>query len=889
MHVKVVFPIGLAGLVLLWLLIRQFYDPTDPTANKPALTPGSASATAIALDSGSASPVIWSLGVEDGTADEFSDYLLGAKEVQPSVAADGNGAPGQTDFWETVPKGLHGVQRPSLQVNYRLADVPRYGVMLSLRILDADRSTPQLAVFSNSMLTGIIQIAGVAGSGSPYPYQKTYELYIPKEQLQSGDNRLTLQTIRCFTCSAKEDPSLWWIWDSLKLESLQAPAAEPVHGRVVYSGTTVSNQSFYYDQGAVNHLPYVLKWLGIAYSGNIMRTGCATDVKNACSNIKEYYETLRDYNTQAVSFHLYTGSVKLKPDGSLSDDAAAKMKDYLSKYGSLFQYYEIDNEPGLFNRSKAVDLALANWINRNKQIYAPQLQTVAPGWAYWPDYATRSCKNQTGGVNRCGDPDGWEADPVQRLELERVTDLTNGHSYGDSYGVGVGGSFPENLKTFGGSSDGLPKLMLNTEYGTSDSHTDAAQYGSSQRKGAAFDRIMRAHIGYADLFIQHAAFFPEFSLFKNGFNLERQNPALTAIFYNGQEQESRVRIMRRLNLAYATHGAPLSYEVRNREALANKLVYIRAVDTSSLSPLPVSGGESDKILVNLVNFGQTKETVEVAVTMPRPGIYTGERFGSGDTYEAARTYVAGMQANPAITFSETLQPGEAVQYILEPKNWALVEAPSGVTALNQAGGAIRLDWLEAEGAAGYDVLRSPAGKETYVPVAQAVEQTHYQDRSAVAGLAYDYKIQATGTTLASPALTVASTKLIALDHSLWRGSANKTNSNPAGAFDYTMRTRWDTGEFQTPGQFFQIDLGRTERLEKLVLDSGESSTDYPRGYEVYLSADGQNWGQPVAQGKGSAVTTVSFPQQECRYIKIVQTGTIRNFWSIHELELYATQ
>lgn len=43
------------------------------------------------------------------------------------------------------------------------------------------------------------------------------------------------------------------------------------------------------------------------------------------------------------------------------------------------------------------------------------------------------------------------------MELEKVTDLTNGHSYGDSYIFSNGGSFTENLKTFTGADNGLGK------------------------------------------------------------------------------------------------------------------------------------------------------------------------------------------------------------------------------------------------------------------------------------------------------------------------------------------------------------------------------------------------------------------------------------------------
>lgn len=291
------------------------------------------------------------------------------------------------------------------------------------------------------------------------------------------------------------------------------------------------------------------------------------------------------------------------------------------------------------------------------------------------------------------------------MELEKVTDLTNGHSYGDSYIFSNGGSFTENLKTFTGADNGLGKKMLTTEFGTSDSHVDAYQYGATERTAAVFDRIMRAHIGYADMFVQHAAFFKDFSLFKYGFNLEEHDPATTEIYYTKENEDSRVSIMRRLSLAYATHGAPLTYQVANKDVLADKLVYVRAVDTSTLKPLAGSGATSNKVLVNFVNFESTPQTVSVNVTMPKNGVYEGERFGNGDTYEKARSYVTGKKATPTLTFTETLAPGEAVQYILQPSSEVKPSAPKGFKAAATKGLAVKLNWLEAPGAS-YELLRA---------------------------------------------------------------------------------------------------------------------------------------------------------------------------------------
>ena len=89
--------------------------------------------------------------------------------------------------------------------------------------------------------------------------------------------------------------------------------------------------------------------------------------------------------------------------------------------------------------------------------------------------------------------------------------------------------------------------------------------------------------------------------------------------------------------------------------------------------------------------------------------------------------------------------------------------------------------------------------------------------------------------------------------------------------------------------WFQIELPQETAVSGLELDSAKSPSDYPRGYEVALSADGATWGKPVVIGKGgSAVTDIAFPPAKAKFIRITQTGAVNGlFWSIHELQIFA--
>ena len=128
----------------------------------------------------------------------------------------------------------------------------------------------------------------------------------------------------------------------------------------------------------------------------------------------------------------------------------------------------------------------------------------------------------------------------------------------------------------------------------------------------------------------------------------------------------------------------------------------------------------------------------------------------------------------------------------------------------------------------------------------------------------------------------------------WTATASSIPSDPcctadlpASALDGSMSTRWSTGVPESNGQWFQVDMGQTSVVERIVIDAGTSSSDYPRGYQVLVSTDGVTF-TVAASGTGSTgTTTVSFAPQAVRYIKIVQTGSSNYWWSISELSVYA--
>lgn len=119
----------------------------------------------------------------------------------------------------------------------------------------------------------------------------------------------------------------------------------------------------------------------------------------------------------------------------------------------------------------------------------------------------------------------------------------------------------------------------------------------------------------------------------------------------------------------------------------------------------------------------------------------------------------------------------------------------------------------------------------------------------------------------------------------WSATASVSNTGepPSNALDGTFGTRWSTGEPQSPGISFQVDMAKTQSFSSIALDCGASGGDYPRGYQVFVSNDGTTWGSAIASGQGSgAYTVITFAKQSARYVKVVLTASTGSWWSIDE-------
>jgi hypothetical protein len=127
----------------------------------------------------------------------------------------------------------------------------------------------------------------------------------------------------------------------------------------------------------------------------------------------------------------------------------------------------------------------------------------------------------------------------------------------------------------------------------------------------------------------------------------------------------------------------------------------------------------------------------------------------------------------------------------------------------------------------------------------------------------------------------------------WTFSANPVAINAMdfmqNVVDNNIASRWSTGMNQAPGEYFQIDFGGTVSLTQVVLDDTNNMGDYPRAYDIGLSALGTTF-TTVAMNAANTnvVVTETFGAAQGRYLRINQKGTAASWWSIDELRLMCT-
>lgn len=135
--------------------------------------------------------------------------------------------------------------------------------------------------------------------------------------------------------------------------------------------------------------------------------------------------------------------------------------------------------------------------------------------------------------------------------------------------------------------------------------------------------------------------------------------------------------------------------------------------------------------------------------------------------------------------------------------------------------------------------------------------------------------------------------IVRLDRSEWTVAGYKSDGSPTGtptqAIDGDAGTRWETSEVQKPGQRFRIDFGQRQSFDRIVMNTENNPNDFPNGYVVRGSHDGDAYTVIASGGGEPSITEIILAEPVTyRYVEIEQTSenSTTSWWSIHELEIF---
>jgi O-glycosyl hydrolase len=156
---------------------------------------------------------------------------------------------------------------------------------------------------------------------------------------------------------------------------------------------------------------------------------------------------------------------------------------------------------------------------------------------------------------------------------------------------------------------------------------------------------------------------------------------------------------------------------------------------------------------------------------------------------------------------------------------------------------------------------------------------------------YDVSVNGAGGQPAGGSTFTVSGLGTPLDRTGWTATASNVSPWPTDVLENLLDgdtdSRYSSGTAQSRDMWLQVDMGRARTFNEVVLDSGSSLGDFARSADVYVSSDGTTWtrvGSVV--GNGQQVERASFAEQTARYLKVVNTGSSGNWWSIAELGVY---
>jgi len=132
---------------------------------------------------------------------------------------------------------------------------------------------------------------------------------------------------------------------------------------------------------------------------------------------------------------------------------------------------------------------------------------------------------------------------------------------------------------------------------------------------------------------------------------------------------------------------------------------------------------------------------------------------------------------------------------------------------------------------------------------------------------------------------------VAISHSGWTATASSTaaGSSTGNGIDGANGTSWASGQAMAGGEWYQVDFGANRTVAMVIVQTAAGSKwDYPRGFTLETSTNGTTWSTAATGIAYGWKRPISITPTTARYIRITQTGTAPQWWTIDEVTAYSS-
>lgn len=181
------------------------------------------------------------------------------------------------------------------------------------------------------------------------------------------------------------------------------------------------------------------------------------------------------------------------------------------------------------------------------------------------------------------------------------------------------------------------------------------------------------------------------------------------------------------------------------------------------------------------------------------------------------------------------------------------------------------------------VLRVSADGITWTEIARVLSENMHDVLAVFPPLPVQY-IQIDLTATPESATTWMISEILIHPATLWVASASHNGDEAGLAIDNRVETAWESKTPQAQGMWFQIDLGREERVSGITLDAPEGGD--PTGFRVATwNARTSRWQIVCEKSNNNTRVDVVFPVVETQFINVQLMQPGERSWGIREVRV----